>query len=189
MVPMPYTDQERLTLLTLARDSIAHGFQTQQPLAVSTDDFSTNLVQQLSCFVTLTKNNTLRGCIGSLQAFMPLVQHVTNSAHSAAFHDLRFPPLTENEFSEIHIEISILSTAEELTVSSEEELLRKLKPGKDGLILNDGTHSATYLPTVWKQLPTVEAFVCALKKKAGIPTDYWSPSMQVFRYSTELIEE
>ncbi len=185
---MSLTEENRQRLLQLARDSIEHGLQTGRPLPVRLRDFPPELTEPRATFVTLEKNNRLRGCIGMLEAVRPLAQDIAENAFSAAFRDPRFPPLEATELPELSIHLSILSPAEEMTFSSQEDLLAQLRPGIDGLIMQEGHRRGTFLPTVWESLPTPEQFLSHLKQKAGLPPDYWSDTLKVFRYTTELIE-
>ncbi len=127
----------------------------------------------------------MRGCIGSLEARRPLVEDIAHNAHAAAFHDPRFPPLSPAELADLTIHIAILQPAEALAFHSEAELLAQLRPGIDGLILQDGAHRATFLPAVWEGLPEPRQFLNELKRKAGLRMDYWSDSIQAWRYTTE----
>ena len=103
---------------------------------------------------------------------------------SAAFHDPRFPPVQAEEVQDIGIEISVLSTMEPIPVLSRQAVLAQLKPRVDGLLLRKGQYHATFLPTVWTQLPEPEQFLGHLLVKAGLPPDYWSAELELFRYRT-----
>ncbi len=184
-----YSEGQKATLLKVARRSIVHGLETGRPLAVEPLDYDPALRERRAAFVTLTQAGQLRGCIGHLQAIQPLVVDVAENAHAAAFNDPRFNPLTAAELDLTHIEISVLTEPEPMSVGGEEELLASLEPLVDGLILEDGAYRATFLPSVWEQLPRPRDFVMALKRKAGMPPDYWSDSMRVSRYRTISFEE
>ena len=140
-------------------------------------------------FVTLTKNENLRGCIGSLQAHRPLFDDVQKNAASAAFNDPRFPPLTQNELEQINIEVSLLSAAEPLQFSSEAELLQQLRPEIDGVVFRYRNSVSTFLPQVWEQLPTAEIFMQHLKQKAGLAANFWSAEVEVSRYTVQKWKE
>ncbi len=188
MAPMSLTEENQQRLLQLARASIEHGLQTGRPLPVKLQDFPAELTEPRATFVTLEKNHQLRGCIGMLEAVRPLAQDIAENAFSAAFRDPRFPPLEDTELPDLSIHLSILSPAKEMTFSSQEDLLAKLRPRIDGLIMQEGHRRGTFLPTVWESLPTPEQFLSHLKQKAGLPPDYWSDTLKVFRYTTEFIE-
>ncbi len=142
-------------------------------------------MQKRATFVTLTIGGQLRGCIGMLEACRPLAEDVANNAYAAAFEDPRFPPLTKKEFEKLEIHISVLSPPEEMLFSSEEDLLRQIRPGIDGLILQEGFRRGTFLPSVWGELPEKELFWAHLKLKAGLSAAYWADTVRVFRYTTE----
>jgi AmmeMemoRadiSam system protein B/AmmeMemoRadiSam system protein A len=134
-------------------------------------------------FVTLTCENALRGCIGSLEARRALALDVRENAMAAAFRDPRFQPLTAQEWARTSVEISLLSTLESLPLDDESQVLRRLRPGVDGLVLEFGHHRSTFLPQVWEQLPQPESFLINLKRKAGLPPDFWQPEMRLSRYT------
>ena len=140
------------------------------------------LGQPGATFVTLKRAGDLRGCIGSLRATRPLGVDVHANAIAAAFGDPRFPPLARFEFEEIVVEVSLLTADEPIDVADEAELIARLRPGIDGLILGYGHQRATFLPQVWDALPDPRDFVAALKRKAGLPEHFWSPQMNVSRY-------
>jgi len=143
------------------------------------------LQEERASFVTLTIDGNLRGCIGMLEACRPLVEDVAENACAAAFADPRFEPLSEREFRQIDIHISVLSPPEEMEFNSEADLLAQLRPGVDGLILQDGGRRGTFLPSVWEELPDADLFLMHLKMKAGLPTTHWSDTLRVFRYTAE----
>jgi len=195
MVLMSYSDSKSVfdddtkkQLLDIAKKSIEYGLSEHQPMTVSPSDYSPVLQKSGACFVTLEKQGVLRGCIGSLAAHRPLIVDVVDNAFSAAFRDPRFESLQPYELSELTIHISVLSPAEDFPAVDEADLLRQLKPGIDGLILHDGRHRATFLPSVWESLPEPKQFVAHLKLKAGLPSDYWSASLRFERYHSEMIE-
>jgi len=180
-----FTPAQRKQLLTLARQSIQYGLQNGHPFPPHKKDFDPQLQQTAASFVTLNKNNQLRGCIGTLEARQPLVNDIAKNAFSAAFRDPRFSPLTRDEFDLLDIHISVLSRPQPMDVHSEADLLARITPGKDGLIFESGNHRGTFLPSVWTQLPTAVDFVKHLKIKAGLPAEGWPQNMQVSRYHTE----
>jgi uncharacterized protein len=179
----------REALLKLARDAIRHGLEAGEAPAVDTGALPPELQAPGAAFVTLTLGGQLRGCIGSLQAYRPLAADVSDNAYNAAFRDPRFPPLTPAEFERLHLHISILTPSEPMEFRSEEDLLAQLRPGVDGLVIAAAGRRGTFLPSVWEQLPDRHDFLRHLKLKAGLPQDYWSDDVQVWRYGTESIEE
>lgn len=198
-------------LLELAKSSIQHGLQKGQPLKINLDDYPEELTERRATFVTLEINHQLRGCIGMLEAVRPLAEDIAENAYLAAFKDPRFPPLEANELDKLEIHLSILTPAEPVSFSSEQDLISQLQPGIDGLILEEpeiynvanngeqlppridglilekGRRRGTFLPSVWEQLPEPEQFLQHLKLKAGLPPDYWSENIRIYRYRTEII--
>jgi AmmeMemoRadiSam system protein A len=181
---MPFTESQQQQLLEIARESIQEGLERGQPLTVEVDP-DTPLASPGACFVTLKLDGQLRGCIGSLEAFRPLITDVAENAYAAAFQDPRFSPLTKPELDRLDLSLSVLTPAELMTFNSQEDLLAQLQPGIDGLILQEGNRRGTFLPSVWESLPEANRFLSHLKLKAGLPEDYWSDSVQVSRYATE----
>jgi len=186
---MSLTKNQQTTLLQLARTSITHGLQTGRPLAVDLTAYPGALTEQRASFVTLERYGQLRGCIGMLQASRPLALDVAENAFAAAFRDPRFPPLSPAELTDLDLHISVLSSASTLNFSSEADLLAQLRPGVDGLILEEGHHRATFLPSVWEQLPEPQQFLQHLKQKAGLPRNYWSDSLSISRYLADVFGE
>ncbi|MCW8827359.1 MAG: AmmeMemoRadiSam system protein A [Gammaproteobacteria bacterium] len=180
-----YSDKQREQLLKLAHDSIRHGLDSGHPLSVNTSEYEESLNEKRACFVTLHLDGELRGCIGSLEAHRKLVDDIAHNAFSAAFQDPRFPPLTEPEFEKVDIDISILTPPVAMQFSSEPELLDQIRPGVDGLIIEDQGRRGTFLPSVWEQLPDKIQFLMHLKMKAGLSPQHWSDSLTVSRYETE----
>lgn len=179
-------EPEQSLLLNIARDSLEHGVRYSKPLQLTLADYSEGLQTPLGTFVTLTIDQQLRGCIGSLEAREPLALAVADAAYGAAFRDPRFPPLTESELTNTDIEISVLSPLQKIAPSGRRELLDMLEPHTDGLLLSDGRHRATFLPKVWEKLPEPEQFLDQLLLKAGLPADHWSDQLNFHRYQAIL---
>lgn len=173
-------------LLALARQAIARRLGLPEPPLPAPPAGPT---EPSPTFVTLMKRGQLRGCIGCLEPRRSLPEDVANNAQAAAFQDSRFPPLEAEEFPDIRIEISRLSPATPLRFKDEADAMAQLQPGRDGLILSLRGHSATFLPQVWEQLPTPRDFLSHLKRKAGLPSDYWSDQLQLARYTVEKWQE
>lgn len=131
------------------------------------------LQQQGASFVTLTVNGGLRGCIGALEAYQPLALDVREHAQAAALNDYRFPPVTPPELSAIDIEISYLTQPVPLDYADAADLMAKLRPGVDGVVLGDNFRKATFLPQVWEKLPAPEDFLDQLCYKMGAAHDVW----------------
>ena len=172
-------------LIRLAAASIEHGLATGKPLQPDITQAASDLAQPGACFVTLKKNGQLRGCIGSPEAHRPLITDVAFNGFSAAFRDPRFPALTAAELPEVTLSISVLSPQIPMTVRNEADLLAQLRPGVDGLVIEDGARRALFLPSVWEQLPDKRAFLGHLKRKAGMAPDHWSNTFQARRFVAE----
>ena len=138
-----------------------------------------------ACFVTLEIDGELRGCIGSLEAYRPLVEDVRANALAAAFHDPRYPQLAADELDRVRIRVSVLSPLEPVAASDEADLARRLRSGIDGVVLEHQGRRGTFLPAVWRQLPQAEEFLCQLKRKAGLAADFWAPDVRVSRYTVD----
>lgn len=180
-------EQERQTLLQVASASVNHGLEFGQPLPIESEDYPERLAKPGACFVTLEISGRLRGCIGSLEAWRPLVLDCAENAFAAAFRDFRFPPVAEQELDLLDYQVSVLSVPAPLYFQSEDDLLSQLRPGKDGLVLVQGDRRATFLPSVWESLPEPREFLRHLKQKAGLAPEYWSDAIKAFRYTVESI--
>lgn len=181
--PPQYSHDEQDTLLDLARKSIHYHFDNKAYLPIHAEDYSKNLQKRRACFVTLRKQQVLRGCIGGLEANQALVYEVVERACDAAFHDPRFYPVKREEFAQLHIHISVLGQLHQMEISDRKELLQQIRPHYDGLVVEDGTNRGTFLPAVWEALPDPEKFVEQLMCKADLPPDHWSPNIRVYRYN------
>jgi AmmeMemoRadiSam system protein A len=178
---------ERRQLVAIARAAIAAG-RVAPVVAPDTAQLPPALAAPGASFVSLHRpDGALRGCIGSLEAHRPLAVDVAANARAAAFEDPRFPPVAAGEAPALVLEISVLQPSVPLPAASEEELLAALRPGVDGLVLVEGLRRATFLPAVWRQLPEPRDFLAHLKRKAGLPPDYWSPTLRFLRYTVDEI--
>ena len=183
-----YSIEGKKKLLEIARQSVEYGLTHKSSIVIDVNECPKKLQEQGASFVTLKINQKLRGCIGTLSAHQPLVVDVAKNAYAAAFNDPRFPAVTKTEFLKLNYYISVLSPPQDMPIMTEKELLLALCVGEDGLILNDNSHRATFLPSVWKSLPVPQQFVNVLKRKAGLPVDYWSDTIHFQRYRVENIE-
>jgi AmmeMemoRadiSam system protein A len=172
-------------LVDIARQSIACGLQTGQPLVVDPEAHPPELREQRATFVTLRREGELRGCVGGLVASRPLIADVAHSAFGAAFRDNRFEPVEADELDGLETHISILGSLEPLSASDEKALLDAIRPGVDGLVVRDGARQGTFLPAVWEGLPEPSDFWRELKRKAGLPLDSWSSRWEILRYTVE----
>jgi AmmeMemoRadiSam system protein A len=183
------TPQQQQQLLQVARESIEYGLGHRHAMPIDADAYDEQLLQQGGSFVTLDKKGALRGCIGTLQPYQPLVIDVAEHARAAAFSDPRFPPVGADELADIVISVSVLGNPDVIDFSDEEDLISQLRPLQDGLILEDGGARGTFLPAVWESLPEPRQFLQQLKRKAGLPLDYWSDSLKISRYTTQSFSE
>ncbi len=165
-------------LLPLARAAIAEQLGTTH----AADDAAAWLREIGASFVTLTRQDQLRGCIGTLEAHRPLLLDVKANAIAAAFRDPRFKPLERHEFKSIRVEVSVLSAIESVAFSDEEDALAQLRPAVDGVIFEYGYHRSTFLPQVWEDFDDPRVFLGNLKYKAGLPPDFWDPAVKLSRY-------
>ncbi|MGI9302522.1 MAG: AmmeMemoRadiSam system protein A [Gammaproteobacteria bacterium] len=188
MAPMLSDEHNRL-LLAIAQEAITYGLDHVGRMPVVIEDYPPALCVQRATFVTLTQQEQLRGCMGTLTAHRELAADVADRAHAAAFDDPRFSPLTREEVESpgFALSISILSPPEEMTFADEADLLEQLRPGVDGVILRSGDRQGTFLPAVWHSLPDRKAFFVQLKLKAGFAEDYWSGDVRAYRYTTETV--
>jgi AmmeMemoRadiSam system protein A len=175
----------RSTLLEVARAAIEYGFGHGCAPVVDLSLYSDELRADAASFVTLHRTGQLRGCMGTLRATRPLVEDISRNAWRSANADSRFAPLPRDELSGLEIHLSVLGPLSPLPVNSRTELLGELRPGIDGLVLRDGSATATFLPSVWEQLPTPERFFAELLHKAELERDHWSDAIELERYTVE----
>lgn len=180
------SDQTKTFLLGIARGSLEAAVTGTRFAAPA--DVPEEVKEHRGCFVTLTAKGALRGCIGYIEPIKPLLQAVIDNAANAALNDPRFPKVTSDEVAGIKIEISVLTPPEPLHYKNPEELLARLVPGRDGVILRNGNHQSTYLPQVWEQLPGKVAFLEQLSLKGGMPRDGWKHA-EVSTYRAVHFEE
>ena len=186
----PLSDGEKQTLLHLAREALECGVRRKLIPPLDKSLLSVALRENGASFVTLTVNGNLRGCIGTLEAYQSLAEDVREHAVAAALEDPRFSPVTESELSRIQLEISRLTAPILLEYSSSEDMLRKLRPYVDGVIVTDGRRRATFLPQVWEKLPDPVEFLDALCSKMGARHNLWRDTkLQVYVYQVEEFHE
>ncbi|MDO8988573.1 MAG: AmmeMemoRadiSam system protein A [Sideroxyarcus sp.] len=167
-------------LLAIARAAIARALN----ISHTADETTPWLEEHGACFVTLTQYGELRGCIGTLQAHRPLLSDIKSNAVSAALRDPRFVPLTAEEFDFTCVEISLLTVCEPMTIRHEADAMAQLRPGIDGVIFEYGLqYRSTFLPQVWEQLPEPHQFMAHLKRKAGLPDNFWAEGVKLSRYT------
>lgn len=185
------TDQGR-ALLRLARRTLAESFNLKLPADPDLEKAlkDPQLQEKRATFVTLTLNKNLRGCIGSLCADETLISGVVCNVKHAAFHDCRFSPLSLDELDQVAIEVSILTDPQPLDYKDSDELLARLRPNIDGVILRKGRAGATFLPQVWEHLPEASDFLSQLCCKACLAPDAWrKENLTVLTYQVQYFHE
>ena len=184
------TEEEGKCLLSVARQTIEERLTGQegqeQPETLQSPKFN----EKRGTFVTLTENGDLRGCIGHIIPQESMIEGIRENAINAAFRDPRFPPISEVEWKRVQVEISILTDPIPLDYTDAIDLLNRLRPGIDGLIIRKGSNQATFLSQVWEQLPDKEEFLRRLCLKAGLDRDAWKhDKLEVFVYQVQAFEE
>jgi AmmeMemoRadiSam system protein A len=171
--PPVLTDSDKRCLLQLARAALTAAV-TGAPAALPKPGAVPEALRQPGCcFVTLTHAGQLRGCVGGLLPELPLYLDVERRAAQAALRDERFEPVKPAELAGLDIEISVLTVPQPLAYTGPDDLLRRLRPGVDGVVLGDGRRRATFLPQVWSRLPQPEQFLARLCEKLGAEQDAW----------------
>jgi AmmeMemoRadiSam system protein B/AmmeMemoRadiSam system protein A len=183
-----YTHKQKRLLIEIAKQSIIYGEKNKNPGFPAIERLPFDAKLKRASFVSLHKQGKLRGCIGSLVAHTHVAYDVAQNAFNAAFRDQRFSVVTEAEFKEIQLQISLLTAPTPMNFTSESDLLRQLSPGLDGLIIHDQDKHATYLPSVWSHFPDKKRFLSELKIKAGLDKNHWSPEFKAERFEVDLIE-
>ena len=184
------TNSEKDTLLKVARAAITRAVDNMPSEHTSVTEQTANLREHGASFVTLTINEQLRGCIGTMEAYQPLILDVQEHAVAAAMSDYRFSALRKDELPLIKIEISRLTPLKELTYTDPEVLCQSLRIGIDGVLIKAQGRSATFLPQVWDQLPTPEEFLSHLCAKMGAAPDFWQhQKLDVYTYEVEKFSE
>ena len=179
-------------LLKIARENILGKFGKENEMlgSLKTNVSSLVLKEKRGIFVTLHKKGDLRGCIGNIDPTKPILQGVMDNARQAAFNDSRFSPLSYEELKDTLIEVSILTRPEKLDYTDAKDLIAKLQPGIDGVIIKKQYKSATFLPQVWEQLKDPEIFLSHLCHKAGLPRDEWkSCDLNVLVYQVQSFQD
>lgn len=185
------TLEEKQTLLRLARDAMTCGVKGEKMPPLDASSLPARLREQGASFITLTVRGELRGCIGALEPYQSLAEDVCEHAVSAALEDPRFPPVTKDELSRIRIEVSRLTRPSPLAYKDADDLLSKLRPYVDGVILRDGMHRrVTFLPQVWEKIPDPAEFLNHLCQKMGVSETSWrSKHLEVLTYQVEEFHE
>lgn len=169
-------------LLRIAAQSIVSGFERGRPLRVRETRYAEELQQKGATFVSIYYNGALRGSAGSSEAERSILEDIAENAYAAAFSDFRFMPLSEEEIKDAEVSISFLTRPVPIRFKDEKDLLAKMRPKVDGLILRERSNKALFLPQVWESFSSRKEFLSLLKRKAGLPMDYWSPTLKVYRF-------
>lgn len=168
-------------LIALAKASVDHGLKTGTPLAPPSTGPDL-LFKPGAVFVTLKAKGELRGCIGSVSAWRDLGADIVDNAFKAAFNDPRFAPLSPQEWPDVTLSVTVLTPTQPMTIKDEADLIAQLRPGMDGLVIEDGPRRALFIPSVWETLPSPHAFLSHLKAKAGLAPAHWSPNFKAWRF-------
>jgi AmmeMemoRadiSam system protein A len=182
--PVELSDAEQGALVDAARTAVRHGLEGDLAWAPSPADLPPRLLEPGATFVTLRRDGNLLGCIGTLQPSRPLVDVVVANARGAAFADPRLPAVSEADFPDMTVKISVLGPIEPLDIHSVDDLAATVRPGVDGLLVTAGARRATFLPSVWEMAPDVDMFLRMLWEKAGLRAGSWPRRTTVARYST-----
>jgi AmmeMemoRadiSam system protein A len=184
------TTEEKQILLRLARQALEAGVRGEGLPPLDLESLPGRLREEGVSFVTLTSGGNLRGCIGALEPYQPLAEDVREHAVAAALQDYRFPNVRPEELSQIEIEVSRLTLPIPLEYTTPEDLLSKLRPGIDGVLLRDGSRRATFLPQVWEKLPDPADFLDNLCYKMGASSGLWrTKHLDVSIYQVEEFHE
>lgn len=178
-------------LLELARNTIADKLSRKGGGAEPDPRLPADLLARKSgVFVTLHKSGRLRGCIGNIEPKLSLLEGIQSNARHAAFHDSRFQPVTAGEFGDIDIEISVLTPPKKMDYTDVRDMMARLTPQKDGVIVEKSRRRATFLPQVWEQLPSPEAFLTQLCQKAGLHGNEWETGeLTLYTYQVQSFAE
>src|ERR1700690_3845399 len=180
------TSQDKQTLLQIARQSLEFGVRGEKLPPLDDAILTPCLRAAGASFVTLTVRGDLRGCIGALEPYQPLAMDVREHAIAAALEDPRFPPVQPKEVDQIEIEVSRLTVPQRLEYKDADDLIAKLHPNVDGVILRDGYHRATFLPQVWEKIPDKAEFLDELCYKMGAAPNTWRHKhLEVLIYQVE----
>jgi AmmeMemoRadiSam system protein A len=185
------TLEEQKILLRLARESMERGVRGEALPSLDLASLPVPLREEGSSFITLTSAGELRGCIGALEPYRPLAEDVREHAVAAALYDPRFPPVRAEELREIQIEISRLTRPVPLEYKDADDLISKLRPQIDGVVLREGPyHRSTFLPQVWERIPDRAEFLNNLCYKMGLEPDVWRREhFEVLTYQVEEFRE
>ncbi len=182
---LPLATADRVRLLTLAVAVVRSGIERRPVVNGATAGESRALHGLGASFVTLERDDDLLGCIGTIEPVRPLFEDVMQNAYRSAFADPRLPSVTTADYRAMVVKVSVLSPLEPVEAADRAALVAALRPGIDGLVIDDGTHRATFLPSVWARVPTADEFVDLLWRKAQLSTGRWRRGLRAWRYTTD----
>jgi len=184
------SSDEQDLLLKLAREGLEFGVRGEPLPPLTSEEVPAKLLEPGATFVTLTKHGLLRGCIGTLEPYRSLADDARQHAVAAALNDFRFPRVEAAELDEIKIEVSRLTAPQPIEYDGPDDLLTKIQPGVDGLVIRDGARRATFLPQVWEKLPDPDDFLNQLCRKMGRKPELWKKSpLEIEKYQVEKLFE
>ncbi len=182
------SDALREPAIAMARDALAAGAAPGVPEPAA-GDLAPVLRAPGASFVSLYRDGRLRGCCGHLAPTGPLGLDIWRAARASAYGDPRFPPVAAAELSALAMEVSVLGEPVPLAAADEGVLQALLRPGIDGVVVSFGARTATFLPQVWHSLPEPAAFLRELRRKAGLPADFWHESLEWSRYQVQVFRD
>ncbi len=182
------TEANEAAIARFARRAVEYAVREGRSLEVDSREFPAVLAEDAACFVTLNKDGELRGCIGSLEAYRSLAKDIADNAWAATRRDPRFTPVVPGELPRLRVSVSVLTPPEPLSFRDEEDLLSRLRPGVDGLLLTHARGRGTFLPEVWAELPDPRLFLAYLKRKVGLSPDHSLRGVAASRYQSHHIE-
>ncbi|OPZ77858.1 MAG: hypothetical protein BWY78_00840 [Alphaproteobacteria bacterium ADurb.Bin438] len=177
-------------IVQIAIDSIAMGLIDEGPLKIDLDDVPEELRAKGSCFVTIYKGGNLRGCVGTIFPNKSLAEDISANAHNAAFNDKRFDEIDVDELldGDVVVSVSVLSPLVKVDCANNDELLTKITMGEDGVVMIDGKIVSVFLPQVWDTIPDKRIFINELKTKAGVDKNYWSDTVNFYKFKVDTVE-
>lgn len=176
------SDQRQL--LEIAREAVRRGLDGQPDWVPARETLDDALLVPAASFVTLRRDGTLLGCIGSLEPRRALADDVAANASAAAFADPRLPAVTQDDMDHLDVHVSVLGPLEPVGVSCLQELMATIRPGVDGVLVISGRRRGTFLPSVWESVSDSDEFFRLLWQKAGLRGGAWPRSLRAFRYQT-----
>ena len=179
------TRDERIALLDLAEAAIEHGVQTDALIDLEAHEVEGPWARRQATFVTVYLDEALNGCIGSIEPVRPLAEDIVHNAFQAAFRDPRFEPISRSDLAALECQISVLSPLELLVAADERALCAAVEPGVHGVLLECRGQRGTLLPSVWEKCADPALFVRHVKRKAGLPADFWAEDLRAYVYTVE----